>query len=75
MRQPRRALVVTAVYLTTVALLAVPTLLVLGRPLGWLILFAFASVLSVPVAIVAPLPRPEQDASSSHPVLRRPSDR
>ena len=69
--QPLRGLTVSTLYLLALALAVGPVLLVFGTPLGWLILFAFAALLTVPVAIAAPRPRPDVRHKTNEPVLRR----
>lgn len=69
--QPARALSAVAIYVVTVAAAAGPFLLIFGSPLGWLLLFALACLLTVPLAVSAPTARPEETPRSNQPVLRR----
>jgi hypothetical protein len=53
-RQPARALTAMLVYLVVVGAAVAPLLLIFGGALGGLLIVAWASLLTVPVALVAP---------------------
>lgn len=73
MRQPGRALIVLLVYILVLVIAAGPLLWVFGDALGGVLIIAFACLLSVPVALLAPRPTSTPTPSCEQgPVLRRP---
>jgi hypothetical protein len=72
-RQPTRALTVLLGYLAAVAMAVGPLVLVFGGALGGLLIFAWACLLTVPVALLAPRPtHTPESPEEGFPVLKRP---
>lgn len=71
-RQPRRAVVVVTAYLLSDAVVFVLSTLAAGKALATIYTLCWAALGLVLVAVVAPLPRPDQPAvADALPVLKR----